>query len=75
MIEIDKGIAPPAIKRGPPSKYPFADMQPGDSFPVEQKLRMSVWQCARGWVSTRNLDWKFSVRLDENGQLRCWRVS
>lgn len=75
MIEIDKNISLPASSgRGAKAKYPFGSMEIGDSFPIPEGKKMSVYLSSRSWANSRKLLWKFSVRKDEAGAYRCWRV-
>ena len=73
MINIDKNIPMPKIVRngGPKAKYPFADMQVGDSFEVTDKTtKKFASTCA---AATRRLGSKFTIRTIDNG-IRVWRI-
>ena len=75
MFEIDKNIPIPMSDRiDGNAKYPFGSMEVGDSFAIQNDKRTSVRLAARSWVLRRSLSWKFAVRLDTTGQLRCWRI-
>lgn len=71
MIEIDKGVSIPAGKRG--SKYPWENMEVGDSFfvPCEGKHKRSVgtYGASRGKRDGR----KYRILALEGG-VRIWRV-
>ena len=53
-------------------KYPFADMDIGDSFKVEPENRERV-RVASAVEGTRKGK-RFKIALDENDQIRCWRL-
>jgi len=74
-IEVEKGIPVPERKgRGNEPRYPFADMEVGDSFAMdcdyllEKRLRGAAAQWSR-----RNGQ-RMTVRREGN-QCRVWRVS
>lgn len=71
MFTIEKNIpitkSSPGRKQGV-SKYPFAEMEIGDSFLVPREKENSV-NC----ISRRFLDKKFSMRKVEGG-CRIWRI-
>lgn len=72
MIVIQKGIAPPAYGGFRGRKYPFNDMEPGDSFlingfPVE-RVKMAAYAYAKKHSH------KFAVRKTDEGY-RCWRIA
>lgn len=53
-------------------KYPFKDMIIGDSFFVEGKSN-ALLSIAKYFAKQHKLDWKFTVRKEENGT-RIWRI-
>ena len=73
-IKIDKNVPLPKL-RSPLNKYPWADMQVGDSFFIPQDpatVRASLYSCtkwARIKIATR--------RVTENGVegIRVWRIA
>lgn len=67
-IVIEKNVpAPPSTRR---NKYPFSQMEVGDSFfTTEQK---NVVRSAANWHSIKNHT-KFRTRIEGDG-LRVWRV-
>jgi uncharacterized protein (DUF2249 family) len=69
MYEIEKGIPMPKSSEYE-AKYPFAKMEVGDSFRVEER-RESVASAARSYGC--RIGKKFSVRKEEGG-MRIWRV-
>lgn len=75
MIKIDKNIPFPArpTGRGQPPKYPWKQMEVGDSFYIDQdsnKFRNSPNGCTRG---LRKKGWLFSIRKEGTGS-RVWRI-
>jgi hypothetical protein len=70
-IKIDKNVPLPAAAVRIP-KFPFAEMQVGDSFPVDLDCRARVAN-ASSWFGMRH-GVKFSIRKFE-GKFRIWRIS
>ena len=73
MYEIEKGIPMSSTHgRGRPSKYPFREMEPGDSFFVAgQAPRDGASSAARVFAHRKGQ--KFSTETVEGG-VRIWRV-
>jgi hypothetical protein len=71
QIKIDKGVPIPAPNFGPISKYPFTELEVGDSFFVKEKQTVMASACA-GHGKRHNK--KFTTR-SENGGTRVWRVA
>lgn len=72
-MQIEKNIPIPSpSRRGRASKYPFADMQPGDSFEVEVR-QSAVRAAAHNYARAHNARAKFICRTLPTGT-RCWRV-
>lgn len=69
---IRKGVAPPP-GRGYAYKYPFADMEVGDSFTIEEDAVGSVRRAAYTYT-TRNRG-IYRVRKGEDGLWACWRLA
>ena len=69
MIKIEKGIPVPT-PRATPAKYPFAEMEIGDSFYVARGVAY-----IRSVASTRGkaLSRKFAVQAEGDG-VRVWRT-
>lgn len=82
-MEIEKGIPLPEPYKGRPVKYPFRDMEVGDSFSIPltgtmtgtgvdiatKRLRQAAANHAR------RVGGKFHVRtVREEGVARCWRT-
>lgn len=57
-----------------PSRFPFANMQVGDSFLVPETAKRSTVSVAARRYGEKH-GWRFSVRLTEDRKLRCWRVA
>ena len=72
--QIDKDIPVPE-KKG--NKYPWGDMEPGDSFSVglagTSNLRMSLTSSARYWANKNCQTAKFCTR-EIDGGIRIWRL-
>lgn len=77
MTKISKGIPiTKTLHPGPYNpKYPFREMKVGDSILLEGKHRTSQAACAlaAGWYKATG--WKYSCRLQSNGQIRVWRIT
>ena len=71
QIKIDKGLPVPSGSRGANSKYPFADLEIGDSFFVNVKQQLFCSAVA-GYAKRHNK--KFTTR-SENGGTRVWRIA
>lgn len=70
--EIDNDVPVPTTR----SKYPFDEMEVGDSFFVSggSKLTLRKMRSASNWATKKFPDTKYSVRAVENG-VRIWRVA
>lgn len=73
MFEIESGKP---IPPDPRKKYPFDQMEVGDSFFVplgdnEQRVKKTVSNCARSFG--KRVGQRFSIRSDGDG-IRIWRV-
>lgn len=73
MIKIDKGIPlPPAIRcRGAAPKYPWHEMNVGDSFFAQGVKASSISRLAI--VTGKACGRKFSTRKESDG-VRVWRI-
>lgn len=77
-FKIESGIPLPGdCGRGRPRKYPFPDMEVGDSFFCEgshsRTVQFKAYKAAQEYAH-RNPPMKFSGRLVEGG-IRIWRVA
>ncbi len=70
MIKIEKNIQVPHEYPRTSHKYPFSEMEIGDSFIIKSNHRL-VAAAAVMYAKRNNM--KFSVRKFEGGW-RCWRV-
>ena len=66
--KIAKGIKIPERKRGRPHKYPFAQMEIGDSFDAK---RVAAWS-AMGYGKRHDME--FAERKIGKNKIRIWRV-
>ena len=69
---IEKGLpVPPQGTKG--RKYPFPEMEVGDSFTAPKSDLCSVKSasCQYG----RRKGWKFSTRVSGSDEVRCWRMA
>ena len=75
MIAIDKNIPVPTGKsRLREGKYPFANMEVGDSFFISEESRR-VWTASYGWGKRNAAKFRMTA-LSEGGAegVRVWRV-
>jgi hypothetical protein len=68
-IVIEKDVPLPASAKW--SKYPFAEMEIGDSFVVPRE-RHEQLRSASSWAGRRH-GRKFTIRI-VGEQVRCWRI-
>lgn len=69
--EIEKGVpVPEQTGRGRSLKYPFPDMEIGDSILTETR---SAFHAASNWASRQKNGWKFISKKVEGG-FRIWRT-
>jgi hypothetical protein len=72
MYKIEKNIPVPHSSKGRKQRYPFASMEPGDSFLVADKeLEAKVRMSANGYGYRHSK--RFVVRLVDEG-VRVWRA-
>ena len=72
MIEIEKGIPLPtrgAVRR----KYPWAEMEVGDSFAAKFSSAGSAYATAKTGGLRNNM--KFTARRIEGDEYRIWRIA
>jgi hypothetical protein len=77
MFEIEKNIlVPPKQKQVYRGKYPFAQMQVGDSFFVRQEQGNKSAIRSSAQLAKKALGFRFIVRTDnDNTGVRVWRVA
>ncbi len=69
MLQIEQGIVIPSAR----TKYPFLDMEPGDSILFTSKAQADSARVASiRFVKIHRPDWSFVLRRVENGW-RLWR--
>ena len=69
MLQIEQGIVIPSTR----TKYPFLDMEPGDSILLSSKAQADSARVASiRFVKVHRPDWSFVLRKVENGW-RLWR--
>jgi len=80
-IKIESGVAMPKFRHSTARKYPFKDMNVGDSFfiPADNKkdmLRMSgsVSACWAAFKKNHKKDWVFRTNKVDGG-IRVWRIA
>lgn len=75
MYEIEKGVQIPDSRwqRGRPRKYPFSEMEVGDSFVVQPTERKPAITSADQWAKYHKNGAKFVSRFVD-GVVRIWRV-
>lgn len=81
MYSIDKGVPVPEVNRrksnAPQQRYPFTQMQPGDSVFIEgARTDGKEYSAARRLAARRQVkgvECRFTAR-NENGGMRVWRV-
>jgi hypothetical protein len=69
-IKIEKGV--PLPTNG--SKYPFAEMEVGDSFAVLIKEENKIRAAAGAYNSKHKGESRLSIRKLSDNSFRCWKV-
>lgn len=69
---IVRDVPLPAKRNDAMRRYPFAEMQPGDSFTIPVDRRQSVRSAASQFQQVHQ-GWQFVTRL-EGERVRIWRV-
>lgn len=72
MIQIDKNIPLPNKARKSNPKYPWKEMQVGDSF-LAKGVKISAI-VGGAWLVGKRLNFKFSCRTVDGG-VRVWRIA
>lgn len=69
-IEINK------VRYTPPmgTKYPFAEMEVGDSFDVDPMKGQSAQISGNCYAKRRGYNWKFTCKVIDKITARVWRV-
>jgi len=71
-IKIDKGI--PVSRSNGHARYPFAELEAGDSFLFPSHMKMSITGSRLDYWRKKFPDRKFVTRTTPEG-VRCWRVT
>lgn len=74
-IKIDKKhiAIPEPIRHGRGSVYPWKDLKPGRSFPFPKGVSSKLASSAAS-LAAKRLGIKLTVRTQEDGTVRCWRL-
>ena len=75
QFKIEKDI--PITRAITGAKYPFSEMEDGDSFiagDYSKKLRGDISAKFRSWKNKQDEHWKISTRKTENSKLRVWLI-
>ena len=70
-FKIEKNVPPPVSDKN--TKWPLAQIQPGDSFLVPPEKALRVRYAASQFVRRTQPKWRFATRTVKGG-LRIWRV-
>jgi hypothetical protein len=75
-IVVRKGVPLPADGRchGREQKYPFAEMEVGDSFVFPAGVSSARASASAGSFGKRAGGWKFTIRKTQEG-VACWRIA
>lgn len=73
MIEIDSDIPLPFPRTGRPRKYPWLELEVGESFLCHDLNAESVGPQGTRYCERKGLDRHFVQRVQEDGKLRVWR--
>lgn len=73
-IKIEKGIPIPEGRLGATVKYPYKDMEVGDSFYIaDYRKGRSSEAAMRQFIKLNKLNWKIRTKREDTG-LRIWRA-
>lgn len=73
MYDIENNVPIPRLKQ-PAAKYPFRDLQVGQSFFVPDVAAREKSMRAQVYTAAKHLGVKFTTRV-ENGGVRVWRIA
>ena len=76
-FKIEKNVNIPNSNGGRQCKYPFKEMEVGDSFSCGEYLRdnmSKINNAGRNWSNKTNAGHKFQCRKLDDGTFRIWRV-
>ena len=72
-ISVEKGVPLPPEKRGRPTRYPWDEMNVGDSFLYSKRHAMSRHASSAASSAGRSRGWTFTTRKVPEG-VRIWRI-
>jgi len=76
MIKIEKNVPIPKKKgSGRKAKYPFGEMDVGDSFFVDNILPRTLYQSAKSWNRRSGNDVRWKVYKEGEFGARIWRIN
>lgn len=73
QFKIESDVPAPSSRNGRSYKYPFAEMNVGDSFLISDGSGVEKIRYAASYYGSRNQK-KFAVRKCDSGH-RCWRIA
>lgn len=73
VAKIDRNIPIPAEARGRPNRYPFNQMNVGDSFAFPADIKTATAHAAARHHSRAGM--RFIARKQPGGGYRCWRTA
>lgn len=71
MYEIEKNV--PRVKISGRTKYPFVNMEVGDSFSMTAEDKPKIMSASTSYGRANNK--KFSTLKQPDGSYRCWRTA
>lgn len=78
MDYIIENKIPVPVSRNDSTKFPFKEMNVGDSFIIcddySYENQVKFGNLARSWARTYNPLWKFSLRREDGCKIRIWRI-
>lgn len=74
MIKIEHNIPIKGIKVSR-SKFPFKDMEVGDSFKVPKSKRSGALASACGYGARQEPEQKFTSKIVDDRNVRIWRIT
>lgn len=71
---IDQDVPLPSARAPKKTKYPFAEMEVGESFLIPKKKTDNCRSAANQFSRRHQPEWRFSVYKENEKQSRCWRI-
>lgn len=76
MIKIEKNVPIPNKRgSGRKAKYPFSEMQIGDSFFTDNILPRALYQAAKLWNKRSGKDYRWKAYKEGEFGARIWRIN